>query len=146
MRRPFRGGSCDGYSRFYDVDQDKMKTKSDECGLKNGQTFVPDPIESSFVSDYHGNNSFSNHDTTLIDHDQTVVGRNDDLRSRKSSSSNESSPTKLFPMKPPPPLPPKPKGLLKTSYIVPSKSMKKSNQIHSASSNVRPFQNKNFQL
>ncbi|XP_014604121.1 PREDICTED: regulator of G-protein signaling loco isoform X3 [Polistes canadensis] len=146
--------NCEGTTKFYDTGEENEVSTGQERStyLTNGRiverlTTVPDTIES--VS--KGLDSSFTLDGTIVDGDQTIVenGFRTDSKYQESSVSMDSqvSPTKLSK---PPPLPPKPKNLVmnvvKTSYIMTSKTIQKSPKESSINNQSESCQNKNVIL
>ncbi|XP_043498432.1 regulator of G-protein signaling loco isoform X2 [Polistes fuscatus] len=143
--------NCEGTTKFYDTGEENEVSTGQERStyLTNGRiverlTTVPDTIES--VS--KGLDSSFTLDGTIVDGDQTIVenGFRTDSKYQESSVSMDSqvSPTKLSK---PPPLPPKPKNLVmnvvKTSYIMTSKTIQKSPKESPINNQSESCQNKN---
>ncbi|XP_015181268.1 PREDICTED: regulator of G-protein signaling loco isoform X3 [Polistes dominula] len=141
----------EGTTKFYDTGEEKEVSTGQERStyLTNGRiverlTTVPDTIESV----NKGLDSSFTLDGTIVDGDQTIVenGFRTDSKYQESSLSMDSqvSPTKLSK---PPPLPPKPKNLVmnvvKTSYIMTSKTIQKSPKENSINNQSESCQNKN---
>ncbi|KAI4498923.1 hypothetical protein M0802_006098 [Mischocyttarus mexicanus] len=141
----------EGTTKFYDTGEEKEVSTGQEhpTYLTNGRiverlTTVPDTIESvSKCLD----SSFTL-DGTIVDGDQTIIenGFRTDSKHQELSLSTDSqvSPTKLSK---PPPLPPKPKNLVmnvvKTSYIMTSKTLQKSPKESPINNQSESCQNKN---
>lgn len=118
--RPTVSTNYDGAAKFYEslneIDKKKHDISTSRCELKDcscldnskDRKLTPEP------SDLNKNLDLSNSlDGTIEDGDKTII---ENSNSRLESKSFEPSPTKSLK---PPPLPPKPKGLL-TNIVKPS--------------------------
>lgn len=142
---------CEGSTKFYDTGEEKDVTTGQERAtyLTNGRiverlTTVPDTIES--VS--KGLDTSFTLDGTIVDGDQTIVEngfRSDSKHQESHSADSQVSPTTK--LSKPPPLPPKPKNLVmnvvKTSYIMTSKTHQKSGKESPMNNQSESCQNKN---